>query len=538
MRLSINWIKSFVSIPNGISDQEIARKITMSTAEVESILRESSHFKSINVAIIKGVRKHPGADRLNLVRIGMGGKEEKEVICGASNVREGLRVAFVPPGVTLPNGLTLVAKTIKGIRSEGMLCSEMELGLGKDTCGIMELPENVELGDNLLSALNLDEDIILEIDNKSLTHRPDLWGHYGFARECSAIWRKDLANPFELNWQKSLEKYFKGEKSPICPQVDKKSSCLSYWALSVQGIEVGESPIWMQNRLKSCGMRPINSIVDISNYVMLELGIPNHIFDLNHIQGDIISVGLSEKDRKFMTLDLIERDLKATDTLIFDSKAPLAIAGIMGGLNSGVIAGTNKILIEVANWKASCVRNTSQRLGLRTESSQRYEKTLDTHLCYQTLLRILELVLELHPRARVMGKPEWAGSTKELGIPRVFQPLEISCEFSKIIETSLGVINRYLGEAVEPERVFEILKYLGFTVKRKGEKIFVGVPSYRSNKDVESEADLVEEVGRIIGYDKITPRAPMVVIQPKRLSPLKIFHRKNSRLSCIERALS
>ena len=510
MLISTQWIRDFVEVPKE-SPEQIAEKVTLATAEVEEAHRVNTYLKAIKIAQIKGIRKHPQADRLKLVRFDDG--QEREVVCGAPNVQEGLKIPYAPVGVTLPTGLTIEPKKIRGYLSEGMLCSELELGLGESSQGLMELPADAPVGLDLLSFLQKSEDILLDVDNKSLTHRPDLWGHYGMAREFATIWKCKLANPFDQKWHQLLEQNFTDDPSPLRPVVDEQSAGLSYWALSVNGIEVTSSPQWMQERLKVCGMRPINSIVDISNYVMLELGMPNHIFDRQMITGDTLQIRPVGKAEKFTTLDGERRGLLETDTVISDGQKPLVIGGIMGGLQSGVTEKTQNILIEVANWKSVAIRRTCNRLGLRTESSQRYEKSLDGNLCYRTLLRILQLVLEFNPKASVVGRPEYDGVDLEQ-TPKV------------VIKTSAERISAQLGRQVSEEGIREILHSLDFAVTKGQGQLSVAVPSYRATKDIEVESDIVEEVGRIIGYGQIDPLPPMAPIERIRLSAAKLLHRK------------
>ena len=514
MDISLNWVKDFVKLPDLAAD-DLANAFTMTTAEVEDVKTTFDHLKVIKVAQIKSLRKHPEADKLNLVTFDFGGKELKEVVCGAPNVREGLKIPYAPLGTTLPNGLTLEPKKIRGILSDGMLCSETELAIGEGSSGLMELPENAPIGQSMLEFLKLESDVILEVDNKSLTHRPDLWGHYGIAREFSAAYELELKNPFDQNWVSKMEANFNGntEKSPITPKVEKDSSCFGYYSLSVDNVKVAPSPTWLVNRLEAVGLRSINNIVDISNYVMLELGFPLHIFDRDLIQDNTIHIKRVGEDTTFVTLDEIERKLLPSDTVICDSQKPLVLAGIMGGLNSGVQDSTSKIMIEVANWKADEVRKTSTRLGLRTDSSQRYEKSLDTKQAYRTLLRTLELVLELCPDAKVVGRPEYDGQDLD-----EITPLEI--------KTSRARINKVLGYEVSEEKLNSIFKHLEFGVEKMGDELKLTIPTFRTTKDIEYEADVIEEVGRIIGYDNITPVSPMTEIQTTRLQPAKVLSRK------------
>lgn len=512
MLISLNWIKDFVELPNVDAD-DLANSFTMTTAEVEDVTTTFSHLKEIRVAQIKSLRKHPEADKLNLVTFDFGGKETKEVVCGAPNVREGIKIPYAPLGVTLPGGLTLEPKKIRGVLSEGMLCSAVELGIGTESNGIMELPEDAPIGQSMLEFLKVEADIVLDVDNKSLTHRPDLWGHYGLAREFAAAYGNELKNPYNDAWAAKLETFFNDQKSPIAPKVEKDSSCLAYWGLSIDGIKVEESPAWMKNRLEAAGLRSINNIVDVSNYVMLELGIPMHIFDRDLIKENTIHIKRSGKAQTFKTLDEIDRELVDSDTVICDSEKPLVLAGIMGGLNSGVNENTSKVFVEVANWKAEEVRTTSTRLGLRTDSSQRYEKSLDSLQCKRTLYRALDLILELCPEAKVVGKPEYDGQDLS-GI----SPLKI--------KTSREKIQSVLGYDLEQGQLETLFKNLDFGVEKMGEEMLVTIPTYRTTKDIECEADLVEEVGRMIGYDNITPVAPKTDLKATRFEPAKTMTRK------------
>jgi phenylalanyl-tRNA synthetase beta chain len=512
MLISIDWIRDFVQVPN-IPAKDIYTRFTLATAEVEGILTVDEHLEKIVIAEILSFEKHPEADKLNLVTFRISETEIRKVVCGASNVKVGIKIPYAPLGVKLPNGLLLEAKKIRGILSEGMLCSEEELGFALESEGIMELPSDAPLGVNMLTYFKMKKDTILDIDNKSLTHRPDLWGHFGMAREFSAMFEVPLLNRFTKEWSDGLRKKFATSSSPIIPRFEGESAGISYFGLSLDQVVVKESPEWLKSRLKACGLRSINNIVDISNYVMLELGMPLHIFDREQIQGPEVIIKKIIKEETFKTLDDIDRSLIPGDTVISDSSGPLVLAGIMGGKKSGVSETTTKIFIEVANWKAAMVRRTSTRLGLRSDSSQRFEKTLDSHLTERTLLRTLELVLELCPEAVVVGKSEYAG---------------INLSESKIlkIKTSLVKIKTVLGCDLTSERLTKILTALDFKIEADGASLLVTVPTYRSTKDIEQEADLIEEVGRIIGYDNITPLSPLDTIAPVKLTDMQKVQRR------------
>ena len=325
MLISLNWIKDFVDVPN-LSPKEIGSSFTLTTAEVEDVKVTGAGLENVTCVEIKSFKPHPEADKLNLVTFDIGGGQTKEVVCGAPNVKVGLRVPYAPIGTTLPNGMTLEPKKIRGILSDGMLCSEVELGLGEGKSGLMELNESAKPGVKLLDYLNLGPDIILDVDNKSLTHRPDLWGYYGLAREFAAAHGIALKNPFTDEWKKKIESQFNSKTSPLKVQVEQDSSCLAYLGISINNIKVGTSSETIQNRLIAAGLRPINSIVDISNYVIVELGIPNHIFDRDKIAGDTLFIKRAGSDQTFKTLDEADRKLTASDTIIADKDQTLVLA--------------------------------------------------------------------------------------------------------------------------------------------------------------------------------------------------------------------
>ncbi len=517
MLISIDWIKDFVSLPE-MDPVKLGEKFTLACAEVEGVHSSGEHLKKMSVAKILEIEKHPEADKLNLVTFEIAGGERRKVVCGAQNVKIGLKTPFAPVGTILPGGFELVPKKIRGVLSEGMLCSEEELGLKESSEGIMELPESAPTGERLDIYFKESPDILLDIDNKSLTHRPDLWGHYGMAREFSAIFHQPLKNPFNKPWEKKQKDLFDNRDAPVKVILEGESACLGYLGLTVENISVSESPDWMQRRLKAVGLRPINSIVDISNYVMLELGHPNHIFDRKMIEGNKVVIKRVERDEKFLTLDEIYRDLIPSDTVICDDKKTLVLAGIMGGLNSGVNSDTKSIFIEVANWKAAQVRKTSTRLGLRTDSSMRFEKSLDSNLMERTLLRILELVLELNPNAKVVGNIQYAGE-KFWEHPPLIKHL------------TLDKINAVLGTKLSQNEVKNILESLDFRVSGN-EPLEVIVPTYRATKDIEVVDDIIEEIGRIIGYDNIEPVAPFWAVAPVKLSTAQILSRKIKDFMC------
>ncbi|MBI2521083.1 MAG: phenylalanine--tRNA ligase subunit beta [Bdellovibrio sp.] len=519
MHISMDWIREFVSLPpfeGKDGARKVATRFTMATAEVEEVLMSEEYYDRVVVAQIQQVEKHPAADKLNLVTFQFAPGKTHRVVCGAQNVRPGLKVPYAPLNTNLPNGMVLTPKNIRGVMSEGMLCSGEELNIPSKVDGLLELPDSAPIGQTLGEYLKKKRDVVFVVDNKSLTHRPDLWGHFGMAREFATAFDCPLKNPFSINWENKYHDLIakqKGTASPITIKVHQDSSCLGYFGISIDHIKVTESPDWLKERLNTVGLRPINSIVDISNYVMCELGMPLHIFDRDSIEGGGVYIEALKNDEEFVTLDEQRRILKAGDTVIRDHKKTLVLAGIMGGLNSGVTANTSRIFIEVANWKAAHVRKTSVRLGLRTDSSQRYEKSLDSLMLKRTLFRTIELVLQLNPDAKIIGSLEYDGPN-------------LSDDKSLIIPTSVSSIVRQLGIDIPEEKVLHILQSLDFKVSKDGSNWKIEIPSYRATKDIECEADIVEEIGRIVGYDNIPPKTPELRIRPVRLSPMQTVHRK------------
>ncbi len=512
MLISLNWIKDFVDIPE-MSPKELGSLFTLATAEVEDVMVKGASLKPILVVEVKSKKPHPDSDKLNLVTFDYGKGQLKEVVCGAPNVEVGIKVPYAPIGTTLPNGMTLEPKKIRGILSDGMLCSETELGLGEGKSGLMVLGPEAVPGTPLPDYLKLESDVILDVDNKSLTHRPDLWGYLGLAREFAAAHKKPLKNRFNAEWEKKIETSFNKALSPVKVEVSQDSSCLAYYGLSIDIKKMGETPSHIKNRLESVGLRSINLIVDLSNYAMVELGIPNHIFDRSKIAGGKVIIRRAGQELKFKTLDEQVRDIIPSDTMIFDSEHALVLAGLMGGLDAGVTPESTQLFIEVANWEAPEVRKTSVRLGLRTDSSQRYEKTLDSNMCYRTLLRLVELINEHCPGAAVIGMPE-----KFVREEKLSKAITLTISHSQIVKN--------LGMEIAPATVRDIFERLDFKVEEKSGTYDVTVPTYRTTKDISVKADLIEEIGRMIGYDNITPVSPMLPVKPIRLSTAKQFHRK------------
>ena len=514
MYISLNWLKDFIDIPKSVTPEDLGLKLSAHTVEIDSVKAEKEKFNKVVVGKILEIKKHPSADRLQLVKVDIG-KEKLDIVCGATNIKTGDFVPVALVGAVLPaspvgglNGLEIKDAEIRGVKSHGMLCAEDELEMGEDHTGIMILSGG-KVGKNLAEHLKLG-DTVFEVDNKSITNRPDLWSHLGMAREISAFLNLKLKEPGQ-----ALNKLAKGKGKLEKLKVEVKDSklCPRYMAIAVSGIAIGASPKWMQERLSAVGMRPINNIVDITNYVMLELGQPLHAFDASLVKE--IAVRRAAKGEIMETLDGQVRELDEEMLLITDGQKAIAIAGVMGGASSEISGETNAIIIEAANFEPVQIRKTSQKLGLRTESSMRFEKSLDPNLCELAIARAVELARQLCPKAKVMSE---LVDLKEFRLEQ--GPIEMDLEW----------LEKIIGEKIEEKRIIKILESLGFAVKKDKEKLEVTVPTWRATKDISIPEDLVEEIVRIYGYNNLKLQMPKVFMQAPLVNEERILERKIKHL--------
>lgn len=507
MLISLNWINDFVDIRD-LSAEEVARRITMASAEVEGIVRHGEELEGIVAGRIVAWQKHPESKKLSLAKVDIGG-EIVESVCGAPNCREGLLTAFCKAGGKVAGVGTVEARRVGGQPSNGVCCSPYECGLGDDRGAIVELPETFCPGDDLLVLAGV-RDAVIEIDNKSLTHRPDLWGHYGFAREIAAILRRPLkALPA---WP--VERLRGQHPRRVEVRVEDREGCPRYSCLRFDGLAGGAvSPLWMQTRLLHCGLRAINLAVDLTNYILLELGQPTHAFDADKIE--TIRVASTTEVIRFVTLDGVERSVPPGVLMIYDRDTPVALAGVMGGGNSEVGPATTSVLLESANFNAYRVRRATVELGHRTDSSARFEKSLDPALTVQAIGRFAHLLSQCCPQA-VIGS--------ELA------DVDHSAKEPPVIRVSGRALRRAIGAEIDAETIESILSALCFDVRRQGDEFSVGVPSFRATRDVSIPADLVEEVARIYGYDNIAPRPPAIQLEPYRFNPHRQLERQAKRL--------
>jgi len=473
MFVSMNWIKEYVDL-NGFEIENLIQRFTLSTAEVEDIIYKGKDLEGVVCGQVVSFEAHPESKKLHLLKI-YAGDRIYDCVCGAPNVALGQKVAFVKAGGKVP-GLEIKACTVAGYPSEGMCCSEAELGISDDHTGIMEFDEDIAVGTDLKDLYAID-DVIFEVDNKSLTNRPDLWGHYGIAREFAALTGREL-KPLELT-----KPEYNGDDA-VCVNVLNEDLVYRYSCVKLDNIKRQKSTLNMRIRLFYCGMRAINFLADLTNYIMLELGQPMHAFDATKI--DTINIGTPEKELVFKTLDDTERNIGTDTLLIYNNDTPVAIAGIMGGLDSEIIDGTSSVVLESANFDGVSVRKSSSALGLRTDASMRYEKILDPELTLTAIYRFVNLVFEYDKDAVCASK---------ITDKYVKKYPEIELKFDK------KYVDRYTGINIENDRILTTLTLLGFECKEEDGNFTVKVPTWRATKDVTLKADIIEEITRIYGYD-------------------------------------
>ena len=482
MKISLDWISDYVNISD-IPAEKVADRLTMSTAEVEDVIEVRRSVADVVIGEVISCEEIAGAPGLRLVSVDCGTRRF-QTVCGAPNVRVGLKAPFAPPGTRLANGIEIAVAEVAGHRSEGVLCSPAELGMSRWHEGLLECPSSLPNGAPLAQWVP-ERDVLIDIDNKSLTHRPDLWGHYGFARELAAIFRRAL-RPLPVV---DLSQY---DHLPVYPlSVDDYEACPCYGCIELR-IRAGvAAPLIIQRRLHALGQRTFNLMVDLTNYIMWEIGQPTHAFDGDRVHA--IRVAPLGSPGTFVTLDGQERQLLADDLLIWNEKEPVALAGVMGGLESEVTPQTTCVLLESANFKASRIRRTSVRLDLRTEAAQRFEKGQPPVNVKVGTARALQCLLDSGEPFEVTSRFTVAGDLKEK--PR---PLSIPWR----------TVDAMAGQTIPRDEAVRILVDLGFQAQDKHETLEVGIPSHRSEKDISIPADVVEEILRIYGYDRIEPRLP------------------------------
>lgn len=488
MKFSYNWIRSLVDGLD-VPAESLERLITMKTAECEGIEIAGELLAGAVPARVVAVEPIEGGRHVVRATVDAGKYGRKTVVCGAPNCRAGITTVYVPLG----------SKTIAGVLSEGMLASASELGISRDHAGIIELGETPG-GHAELPPI----DHVIEIDNKSITHRPDLWGHHGMAREVAAITGHTLRDPVDTT-------VLPEPGSPFRVEIEDLTLCPRYSALVFENVTVQPSPLWMQHRLTSVGLNPISNIVDLTNYIMAELAQPMHAFDREKLHGDTIFARPAKPGESIVALNDETYALAPSNVVIADAAGPIAIAGIIGGRDSAISDATTSIVLESANFNAASVRKSSAALKLRTDASMRFEKSQDPHNTVRALARALELLPVLSPGIRLVG------GLADRHAHLAYQPP---------IDLDLDWLARKLGRVLEAAEVRRILENLEFGVTESGPRAFsVVTPTWRATKDIAMPDDLVEEVGRMIGYDSIPPTPPLVPCAPSFDPPEREFLR-------------
>ena len=495
MKVSLNWIKEYVSLPESLSMEQLSYDLTMRTVEVEGAVNPADALAGSVLGVITEISAHPQADMLKVCSVDVGQSEPASIVCGGSNIYVGMRCAVALPGAKVRwhgEGEPVLIKPTKlrGVKSDGMICAAAELELDElfpsgDDHGVMDLADfEGQPGDPLGQVLGL-SDIILEIDNKSLTNRPDLWGHYGIARELAAIYGQAL---------KPLPAFEKPQGLPEYPvTIDNPRRCRRYAGMVYEGVASVPSPWRLKTALWKTGVRPINALVDLTNYVMLSVGQPTHGFDKENVQGEII-VRNARAGESLTLLDGHELKLSPEDLMICDAKEPIALGGIMGGVKDSILPSTTRMILEIANFEPIGLRRSASRYQVRTESANRNEKGLDTQRVDQAMAVADQLIRELFPSARMSAFTD-------------NYPVKTECP---VIPVKLSWLGVRLGRDLSLAQAADILSPLGFGLKEAGDVLMVSVPSWRATGDVDLPDDVLEEIARMIGYNRFDFIPPTV----------------------------
>ncbi len=486
MYLSLDWIKQYVDLDD-LDPDAIALKLTMATAEVEGVETLNRCVKDILVGEIVAVEpiENKTGKIMNYATVDIGGRTV-ESVCGAPNAAVGVKTAVALPGTAVAEGLVVKEREVYGKMSRAMLLSPLELGWGDSHVGIMEYPAMLENGSELADLVPA-VDHIIEIDNKSITHRPDLWGHYGFAREFAAIYGREL-KPLALADES------KWSHLPVFPlKIEDYEGCPGYCCLDIDNIQPDFAPLFMQYHLLAIGLRPINLLVDLTNYIMCELGQPMHAFNGDRVRDVIVAPFGS--NGTFRTLDSIVRDMLPEDLMINDKDGPIALAGIMGGEESEIVEGTTRMLLESANFNPSRIRRTATRLNMRSDASLRFEKGQPPYHMEISIKRFVQLLEDAGQKPQVMS--------------------QLTCDGDdgsnlRTISMKADYVTKTIGMEIPEKTVVDILESLEFKCSTNKGVLDITVPPHRSAKDISIPNDIVEEVARVYGYDNIEPSMPSI----------------------------
>ena len=488
MNISMKFISRFVDLPSDLTYDQIAYDLTMRTVEVEDVIYAADKFHDIVVGEIKEIKAHPNADALRVCIVDVGEDELKQIVCGGSNLTEGHKVCVSKPGAEVVwhgegEPVKIKETKLRGVPSYGMICGATEVFLAdlfppKDEREIVDFTElgiECEAGQNVAVVAGLD-DVILEIDNKSLSNRPDLWGHYGVARELAAIYKVPF-NEISAELPTGLPAYD--------IEIEDPDRCPRYTGTKIENVCVKESPAWMKNLITNAGMRPINAIVDITNFVLLGIGQPMHAFDSTHVEGDKIIVRNAKPGEKLVLLDDKELELNDHTLMICDEKEPMGLAGIKGGKKDSILDTTTSVLLEVADFTAPGIRRTEREFDEKTDAGMRYEKGIDTQRIDIGLDMALRLFREIYPECRITAFGDCYPQKTE----------------NEVIDITQDFLDRRLGEVIEREEIEDILARLGYEVSFEDGTYHCIVPTWRSTGDVSIHDDILGDIARLLGYE-------------------------------------
>ena len=487
MKVSLNWVKKYVDLPDYITTKQIATDLTLRTVEVEGYENTEEKFHDIIVGKILEVNEHPNADKLRVCKVDIGDGEPKQIVCGGSNLYTNEMVVVCKPGAEVywhgeSELMKIKDSKVRGVDSYGMICGAEEVYLenifpAKDEDEIVDLAGiDCYPGQSITEIIDM-KDVVLEIDNKSLTNRPDLWGHYGIARELSAIYDVDLKPIEKVKIDSNLPKYD--------VVIEDTTKCQRYVAVEIDNVYEKRSPLWMQSAIIKGGMRPINAIVDITNYVMMAVGQPLHAFDKTHVDGNKIIVRNARDGEELLLLDNNTIELTTDDLVISDSKDAMALAGIRGGKKDSILPETTGVVLEVANFTAKTIRKTGKRFDEKTDASIRYEKNLDTQRVEEGLNLALDLFKEIFPESKIVAFNDvYPVKTKN-------EKINVSEEF----------LDTRLGKKIDRETITRVLTRLGYEVNYKNGIYTVVVPTYRSTGDVSLKDDVMGDIARLLSFE-------------------------------------
>lgn len=506
MKISLNWLSQYINVDEFFDKPEsLVSLLTNKGLEVEAVENKSKQYEHVVIGHILERNQHPDADRLTVCQVTTGGGVVHQIVCGAKNHKKGDRVVVSLPGAVLPGNFEIKKSKIRGVESSGMLCSEVELGLATESAGIMILPEDSPIGESFAQYMNLD-DIVIEI--KVTPNRADCLSHYGLARELATLLDRECSLPIgtiETETGKS------DTQSVIKLEVIDTEGCPRYAGRVIRGVKIAPSPKWLRTALEAIGLNSINNVVDVTNYVMMELGQPLHAFDTKNLKGAKIKVSRAERGEKFVSLDGTAYTLDGSELMIRDAERPVAMAGVVGGQNSGVSDDTTELFVECAYFTPSTVRKSSRKHGVQTDSAYRFSRGVDPEGTVLALNRCCELI------TKVAGGSILGNHYDVYPKPLHREPVTIH----------IDEVSQRLGYTVDRADFISWMKRLGCRLQERHDDIIITAPTYRA--DIEIREDLIEEYARLKGYDMIPETVPSLSVAPSPHANQYVLSRMISR---------